>query len=192
MEDTALALRQVKSTILLSLLFVSVLLFSLPVPKTSNAQTPAPQPGTAAVNVVCIATTSYGLFKTGIPQPVNVTVNLYSLNLTASQQIFVLSTFRANSFAAQAIVNNGTIVTLEPIIAPGTYGAFVAYYLTLPVSTENVSVAMTGEYATSAILYRFVVNLPIILLSGIDIPTSYSISLVTTAHETIVPLLTIA
>ncbi|MDG6994401.1 MAG: hypothetical protein JRN52_00645 [Nitrososphaerota archaeon] len=176
----------VKSTILLGILLIILLSFAMPAAKISNAQTSTSLTASgASINVVSIVTPSFDVYSLNVPQRANATINLYSLNLASPEQIQLISSFRASDISAQAILDNGTAVTLKAAVISGTASAFIGYYLTLPASTNNVSATMSGSYNSEAFLFRLVAPIPFVLLEGINVPTSYSASLVTTSRTTL-------
>ena len=181
-------LNLIRASALASLLLVICLLFfALPATRFSNAQQTGTvvAVGSASVQVTAIVMPSYGLDDSNVPFEVNATINLYLLNLTTPEQIQLISSFSASDFTGQAVLENGSVVTLQASALSATRSAFTGYYITLPISTSNVSVIMSGISYGEAFMYRFITPIPFVLLEGTNLPESYSIDLVTNSHTTL-------
>lgn len=171
---------------LLIMLFLAIVIVALPgIPKVSAQQSLNQFPiGQEVINVT--VDPSYSIFDINSYSPISASLQYAFLpqnNNTVT--LTLLSEFNPQIVTATAVLWNGTVRQVPISVAPGEFSAFYGYSGFLPPLTENLSISIQAYQPGESILFRYVMDVPFLIVSGPPVTPSTQVNIVTTDHNVI-------
>lgn len=141
-------------------------------PGTVGADPSGPQSG--QVNVTQIISPGYSLFDVYVPETIDASLTFNSLNLRSSLDLQIASSFSAQNIIVIDKLTNDTSLSLTTTANSVKTGGLYEYHVVLPTSTEDVSITFQGSHTGESFLWRYITNIPVLIVSGLDVPISHT------------------